>query len=316
MSLDLTSTVVSEIWLAYGLMGLKVLTAYLLVTCRLLGLFLLTPGFNSAALPLHLRCLLLLVMAGVITPNVSPDLHAPGPAAVERLAEAGVAPIRTASHEDLGSTGAIPVDRSARGKFRRTTVTGLLSRFVQLAGTELCLGLLLGLCANLIIQGCRMAGQLIDQQTGLGIVAVTAIDGDDGGSVTSELLFWLGTVMLFVLGGHLLLISTLLGTFRTIPVGSGELQVEWLSLISGLGQLAITLALQFSAPVLAIQVLAGIVLSHANILAPQYQNTATGSTIRVVLALAVLCCTITGLADRLLDLIPAGIQMAAAAWSP
>ncbi len=298
--------------LAYGLVLAGLLADYVLVACRLLGLLLVTPGFNSSALPLHLRCLLLIVTAAVITPNVSLTARtALQPREPHRQFTSTTDPaVRPVSHAELDPDDTTLVDGYEPAATYSGTFSALHSgiEFLRLAGCEVCLGLMLGICANLIVQAFRIAGQLIDQQTGWGIVSAASLDSDEAGSVTGELLFWMGTVMLFVLGGHLLLISTLLGTFQTFPPGGGNVDVELIPLLSQLVQQALSLALQLSAPVLAIQVLVGLILSHAGTVAPQFQHSGTGVVVRLVLATLVLLLTLSGVTDRMLEVIPASIQ--------
>lgn len=302
----------ADSWVAYGPLLAGLLADHILVACRLLGLLVALPGLNASALPLHLRCLLLIVTAAVITPNVSPQARTTFQKSEpqRQFVEASVRPVRPASHEELGPAHAISIDDAEWSASASPSFQVLASgiAFGRLAGCEACLGLLLGICANVIVQAFRMAGHLVDQQTGWGIVSATALDSEDSGTVTGELLFWMGTVMLFVMGGHLLLISTLLSTFHTFPPGHGDVTVDLIPVLSQLIQQSLSLALQLSAPVLAIQVLASLILSHAGTIAPQFQQSGTGTVVRVGLAALILLLTLSGMAERMLEAIPASIQ--------
>lgn len=308
----------SDPLLAYALILAGLLADHILVACRLLGLLMTIPGFNSASLPWHLKCLLLAVTAAVITPNVSQFAHSalrPGGAG-GRLARATEPAIRPASHAETDARDAVQIDGNASSGIRRSASLSVLTsglNFLVLAICEVCLGLILGLGANLILQGFRIAGQLIDQQTGWGLAAASVLDSDEAGSATGELFYWLGAVLLVVLGGHLLMISTLLETFRTFPPGSGSVSMELVPVLSQLVQLSLSLALQLSAPVLATQVLAGLILSHAGTIAPQFQSAGTAVVLRIVLATLVLLLTLSGMTERLMELIPSAIQTSVSA---
>ncbi|MES2788979.1 MAG: flagellar biosynthetic protein FliR [Planctomycetota bacterium] len=297
--------------LAYGLAMSGLLADYFLVGCRLLGLLVTLPGCNLSTVPWQLRCLLLVVMAGMITPNVSlsarPALRPAEPLSTQ-MAENSIRPV---VHEDRISIDTREVDRSSSlsRSLRTTNSPASILALIGLAASELCLGALLGIGASLIVQGFRMAGQLIDQQTGLGLVAASGIDGEDGGSAMGELLFWVGNLLLIVLGGHLLLVSTLLETFRTFPPGCGGAPLDLLPVSSQLIQRSLSLALQLSAPVLAIQILVGLVIVHASSVAPQFQNVGTSSILRIAIALGVLTLALTGTTERLIELIPETQQM-------
>lgn len=310
------NSLASDPTLAYGLILAGLLADHVLVACRLLGLLVTIPGFNSSSLPWHMKCLLLVVTAATLTPNVSPFARSalrPGETG-GRFAQASEPAVRLASHAEPDLGDAVQIDGSSSSSLRSTSLTMLSSglTFVVLAMCEVCLGLMLGLGAHLILQGFRIAGQMIDQQTGWGLIAAQSLDSDDGGTASGELFYWLGSVLLFALGGHLLLISALLDTFRTFPPGSGSVNVELIPVLSQLVQQSLSLALQLSAPVLATQVLAGLILSHAGTIAPQFQHAGTAVVLRMVLATLVLLLTLSGMTDRLIELIPAIIQT----WDP
>ena len=308
--------------LAYGLALAGLLSDHVLVACRLLGLLVTVPGCNPAALPWHVRCLLLVVLAGVITPNVSLSARAAlrptdgptdRPVVASRWADGTIQP---AAHSGQTPPHEIPNTIQTDGSetvrvrpFDKGLNLGTSVEFVGLAACEVGLGLLLGVGANLILQGFRMAGQLIDQQTGWGLTASSAIDGDDLGSIPGELFFWMGTVLLFVLGGHLLLVSTLLETFGQIPPGSGFATGDPLPVAFQLLQQSLSLALRLSAPVLAAHVLVSLIVSHAGAAAPAIQNAGTGTILRVAVALGVLLLALSGTTDRLIELIPTTLEL-------
>ena len=114
----------------------------------------------------------------------------------------------------------------------------------------------------------------------------------------------MGNLLLLVLGGHLLLVSTLLQTFRTFPPGCGSAPLELVPVALQLIQQSLGLALQLSAPVIAAQVLVGLIVAHASSAAPQFQNVGTASIVKIVVALGVLTLALTGTTERLIELIP------------
>ncbi len=272
-------------WLVYGFTFVTLLADYLLVGCRLLGLLVTLPACNPSSIPWHFRVLMVVVLAGMITPNVSLSARRVLNPAEQQFAM-------------------VQFENTDASSVRHETVTG----FLGLAAGEVCLGLLLGIGANLILQAFRMAGQLIDQQTGLGVAATSAVDGAGEGSAFGELLFWIGNLLLVVLGGHLLLVSTLLETFRAFPPGCGNAPVEILPVVLQLIQQSLSLALQLSAPVIAAQLLVGLIAAHATSVAPQFQNVGTGTILKVVVALSVLTLALTGTTERLMELIPGSQQ--------
>lgn len=299
---------------AYGLTILALMADYVLVGCRLLGLLVTLPGCNPAVIPWHLRCWLIIVVAGVITPNVSlaaRQLQAPALQSVDHT-------LQPVAHVTTDLPDGFPTDDrmiAQRSRVSGGNVLGTAAQFIGLGASEVCLGFLLGLGANLILQGIRMAGQLIDQQTGWGLMA-SGIDIDEGGTAIGELLFWIGNALFMVLSGHLLLISCLLETFHTWPPGCGQIPVDLLPTLEVWVRQSLTLALQISAPVLAAQVIAGVIVSHASSAAPQFQNSGVGTVLKIVIACSVILLAINGITDRLIELVPSTTQMALPASLP
>ncbi len=273
---------------AYGLTLIALLADHLLVGCRLLGLLVTVPGCNPSTIPWQLRALLLVVLAGIITPNVSLSAR-------KALQPDGRQFVMTQFEDGNADAGSV---RHGGDTPRNVGV------FLGLAVGELGLGFLLGIGANLILQGFRMAGQLIDQQTGLELASSSGLDGEDGGSVMGELLFWMGNLLLVLLGGHLLLMSTLLETFRAFPPGCGSAPLEMMPIAMQMIQQSLSLALQLSAPVIAVQILVGLIVAHASSVAPQFQGVATGNVLKIAVALGVLTLALTGATERLMELIP------------
>lgn len=285
MPSGLENSITDASWLAYGFTLIALMADHLLVGCRLVGLLVTLPGCNPSTVPWHLRALLVVVMAGMITPNVS--------LSARRVLNPVEQQFAMVEFQDTDASSV-----------RNVAAVDLFG----LAAGEVCLGLLLGIGANLILQGFRMAGQLVDQQTGLGLVSAAGIDGEEGGTIFGELLFWMGNLLLLLLGGHLLLVSTLLQTFRTFPPGCGSAPLELVPVAMQLIQQSLGLALQLSAPVIAAQVLVGLIVAHASSAAPQFQNVGTASIVKIVVALGVLTLALTGTTERLIELIPSTQQ--------
>lgn len=294
---------------AYGVTLLALLADHLLVGCRLLGLLVALPGCNPATIPWQLRAMLLVVMAGMITPNVSLSARGALRPAATTSASREIQPV---SHDRqlLQEKPAVELDSTSRSHSvpAARELTAIV-RFLGLGAGELCLGFLLGIGANLILQGFRMAGQLIDQQTGLGITSSAGIDGEEGGSAMGELLFWIGNLLLILLGGHLLLVSTLLETFRAFPPGCGAAPLDILPVAAELIQQSLSLALQLSAPVIAAQILVGLIVAHASSVAPQFQGVGTSAMLKVGIAMGVLALALSGTTERLIELIPGTQQI-------
>lgn len=285
-----------------GPLALRVFGDHLLVFCRILGLLVLIPAINAAALGWQFRAILLVTLAAIITPNVSTG--------VQSILNPGT--IQQVSREEpanLESDFAAGRNTSERDQATFATSNGTVASWIYKGLTELCLGLVLGAGANLVMQSFRMAGSLIEYQTGLSLGQTNSPEIEGGETGSGELLFGLGAVLFLIAGGHLLFISTLLGTFREFPVGFGSVSNELPELVASLVEQSLKVALQLAAPVLATQILASYCLAQAGNLAPQFNTTGISNPVRVVAAGIVLCFTLSGLSDRMLDLMPEFLEL-------
>jgi flagellar biosynthesis protein FliR len=280
-----------------GQIAFRLLADHLLVFCRLLGMLVLIPGLNTQALGWQLRATLLVTLAAIITPNVSTEVQA-----VFNSNQ-----IQQASREEPTFDGSdvIEPEGLASGE-NRPQLQGhrSFSDWVFACITELCLGLILGIGANLVLQSFRMAGTLLEQQTGMSLGATEAQDLEASETGSGALFFGLGAVLFLIAGGHLLCVSTLLDTFHDFPVGYGSRTSELPIVVAGLIEQSLKLALQLAAPLIATQILVSFCLSYAGSTAPHFNGTGVAVPIRIVTASVVLSLTFSGLSERLLDVIP------------
>ncbi|MDB5388799.1 MAG: FliR [Planctomycetaceae bacterium] len=282
--------------------AMRMLAEHLLVFCRLLGLLVLIPGISTAALGWQLRAVLLITLAAIITPNVS------------RQVQAVLDPdtIQQASREEFAIPDLNPAESgelAGQSASKQTVQGNSISELAHAALAELCLGLMLGCGANLVLQSFRMAGSVIEQQTGLSLGQTGGPESEDGETGSGSLMFVFGGVLFLVAGGHLLCISTLLDTFQEFPVGYGSIASEPAVIIANLVHQSLKLALQLASPIIATQLLVSYTLAHAGNLAPQFNTNAIASPVRIVSACIVLSLTLTGMTERILDTIPVMLQI-------
>lgn len=105
---------------------------------------------------------------------------------------------------------------------------------VLISGAQILTGLAMGFLMRLVFSAVEMGGNLIGQTMGLGFAQM--MDPANGVTVpvVSQFYTVLATLIFLVLNGHLILIETLVDSFRAIPValtsvGAGGLWVllEW-----------------------------------------------------------------------------------------
>jgi flagellar biosynthetic protein FliR len=92
-------------------------------------------------------------------------------------------------------------------------------------GNQLMIGLLMGLMLQIVTSAVLIAGQSISNATGLSMASM--IDPNIGNvPVISQFLLVLATLIFVGLGGHALLLSLIVESFTSLPIGKG-LVADW-----------------------------------------------------------------------------------------
>lgn len=290
---------------------------FTLVLFRLSGLMLVAPGFSHTAIPINVRLLLMTALAMVITPNLSrmtgegfrrldadrnsvlakeeiPDVLRPRIAAIRQVSGSD-------QDEDSGSIG----EREYRivTEFPRSVLD-----YVWIVTGELGLGLLLGLGAMTVLSCLQLAGQMIDQQTGLGLGEVFNPELNSSASMTGETLYMFGGVIFLIIGGQRMLLSSLLDTFQSFPVGQAFVSVEGVEFASELVHRSLVLALQVSAPLLATMTVISLAMGFLGHTVPQINILVFGFPIRMLAGLFVMSLAFSGIAEQITDAVPLAVD--------
>lgn len=298
-------------------LALQQFYAFLLVLIRLSGLMIVGPIFGQQLVPAHVRILLVLAAALLMTPTLS------------RQASLGF--VRLDADQDGRLTRAeIPPPLADRfeaallraGKTRDGSVTadefraplqvpaGVLD-FARGAVRELTLGFLLGLGVLIVLSALQLAGELIDQQSGLGLSEVFSPGFEMSASVSSQSLFLLGTAVFLVMepvGGHLLLIAALVETFQTLPVGEPFVVTPAIEFARDLVHQSLVLAVQLAAPMLATMSLVALATGYLGHSVPQVNVLVIGFALRALVNLLVLAVVVSGAARIVVDAVPQAID--------
>ena len=287
--------------------------AFVLVLIRMSGLMTIGPIFGQSLVPVNIRVLMVLCMTLLITPVL------PGHTRVgfERL--------------DVNGDGRLvreEVPQQLEGRFDELLASaqknenGFLTlrefdaplaippTILDLAWVgiaEFALGMVLGLGVLIILTGLQLAGELIDQQTGLALGEVANPGLDINSSMTGQYLFLFGLTVLLLMeptGIHLLMISALVDTFQTLPVGSAVVSVDAIDLLRDLVQQSLVLGIQVAAPLLATMSLVALTMGFLGHTVPQINVLVIGFPIRVITSLLILIITMSGTAAAITNAVP------------
>ena len=283
---------------------------FTLVLVRISGLMIIGPLFGQRAIPGSIRALLVLSTAILVTPLI--DLQSSkGAARLDVNQDGQISPaevpesLRDVIAEQLRISGrpanaALPVDAF---RLPQHSIRSVVS-YAAVAVNELSLGLVLGLGVLIVITGVQLAGELVDQQTGIALGDVFNPGFEMNGTATGQLMFMLATLVLLLVNGHVLMLLSLLETFQLLPLGGSHLNAATIQDVVLLLQPALILALQVAAPMLATMSLVALSMGFLGHTVPQINVLVVGFPVRALINITVLAFTLSGMCANLAGLVP------------
>ena len=152
-----------------------------------------------------------------------------------------------------------------------------------------------------------MAGSLIDQQIGMSLGNVFNPQFQTESSLSGEMLYQLGLVVFLIVGGHHLVISALIDTFQTMPVGYAWVSSGGIEFLSGLVHQSLVLAVQISAPMMGMMAVVGLAMGFLGHTIPQLNVLAVGFPVRTLIGLLLVGLAIPAITEALARIVPGGI---------
>lgn len=294
-------------------MALANFYAFSLVLVRMSGLMTIGPLFGQSVVPANLRVLLVVVMSLLITPALRNHadtgfhrLDADGSGSLSR--DEVPDPLQSRFDSLLGQAGRSDDEGLTADEFRGPLVLpSTILDYAWIAASELLLGLALGLGVFSVMSGLQLAGQLIDQQTGIGLGEIFDPDFDASGSIGGQALFLLGTtifLMLEPLNGHLMMVSALVETFQTLPVGEAAISPSVVDLLRDTVHLSLVLALRIAAPLLAVMSLLALTMGFLGHSVPQINVLVIGFAVRATVSLLLFSIAFSGVGTVITDTVP------------
>jgi flagellar biosynthetic protein FliR len=163
-----------------------------------------------------------------------------------------------------------------------------LLEYALMCVKELLFGLCMGFVANVFFNLVFTAGQIMDMQTGFGIVSVYDIQNSSQVPVIGNLLNVVLLIVFFCVNGHLKLIAILYATFSKIPVGNVLLSMDFVYALLEAFTLSFVLAVMVAMPVLAAGMILEIAMGVLIRSVPQMNMFVIGIPVKIVAGLAVL----------------------------
>ncbi len=289
--------------------------AFTLVVTRMSGMVIQGPMFGHPNIPLQVRVFLVLAMSLVITPVLigtnrqqtfqALDRNGDGELTVAESPQSLAAPVaklleRAHKNPEAGLT----VDEF----FLTFPVPESLFEYAWLILIEFALGIALGLGVSTIVAGLQMAGSLIDQQIGMSMGSVFNPEFQTDASLSGEMLNQLGLAVFLIAGGHHLMISALVDTFQTMPVGYAWVSVDVIELLNNFVHQSLVLAVQISAPIMAMMALVGLAMGFLGHTIPQLNVLVVGFPVRTLAGLFLMGLIFPAITEALARVLPGGIE--------
>lgn len=153
--------------------------------------------------------------------------------------------------------------------------------FFRLLG-EVGLGLTLGFIGTLLIAAIDLAGEMISMQVGFGIVSVIDPSTEDQVSIVSQFKMMVFTMVLLLVGGHLLLLGQLAGSFEAVPAGTVRFDGRLAAHLFVEAGRIFTMAVQIGAPVVVVLLLISGAMGIIARTIPQMNIFLVGFALRII----------------------------------
>lgn len=163
-----------------------------------------------------------------------------------------------------------------------------LWQLVGLATKEILVGFVIGLTFRFLFMGLKTGGAMLGYQLGLAMVSLP--DVDSSGQVSIIARFWvlLATLIFLAVDGHHAVISSLVDSYRAIPVGHVSLDMSVGQMILRYSVYVFVIAVKVAAPVTVTLFLVDVSLGSIAKMIPTMNVFFVGFPIKISVGLAVV----------------------------
>lgn len=186
-----------------------------------------------------------------------------------------------------------------------------LSAAGMLAGAQqLAIGIAIGFVVQLTFDALVMAGQTVAMTMGLGFA--TLVDPARGSTtpVLSQLMLIIGLLLFLSLDGHVLLIGTLVESFRWAPVGTDGITREGAWALAGWGGKIFEAGLLIALPAVVALLVINLAMGVVSRAAPQLNLFAVGFPVAMLFGFLVLLLSLPALQSVFTGLLGDAIEFA------
>lgn len=157
---------------------------------------------------------------------------------------------------------------------------------------ELMIGLILGFAMTIVFAAIQVGGQIMDLQTGFGLINVFNPALETQVPIFGFFFFLLGALYLLAVDGHHEMIRALAATFRVIPLGGFVVRPAMLREVSAMGSAMFYDGLIIAAPVAGAMMLAYVTMGLVGRVVPQINLFVVGFPITISVGLLIVALSI------------------------
>lgn len=166
---------------------------------------------------------------------------------------------------------------------------------------EVSIGLLLGFISRMVFYAADLAGNVVASELGLNLAAMLNPVSGQSSQAPGMILFFLAAVVMFTLDLHHWVLLGFERTYTVLPIGSGDLSPTLFEAVVQHTGRIFMVALQISAPVIAVSFVVTLVFAVLSRVVPQMNVFAESFSFRIVGGLLVFGFTLQLTAQHVLN---------------
>lgn len=174
---------------------------------------------------------------------------------------------------------------------------------------QIVIGLAMGMAMRIVFAAIEMAGEIIGMTMGLGFATFYDPQSAGHSSAISQFLALLMLMFYLAANFHLMLLSALVDSFTTMPIGAGHL-APGMELLVSWGGRVFSAGVQLSLPIVAALLINNIALGVLTRAAPQLNIFGIGFPVAIGVGFIMIALTLPYLATPIERLLQEGIDMA------
>jgi flagellar biosynthetic protein FliR len=171
--------------------------------------------------------------------------------------------------------------------------TSLIAVTVAVAG-EMTVGLLIGMLLAAVFAGIQLGAHMVSQQMGLSLATIYSPGFEDQSTIMEQVAFWIALVIFLSIGGHRQIISAIVYSYKTVPMGGGGIAPDiMLSSLCGAMDASFHAAIRIAMPALVAFFVATLTAGLMSRSMPQMNLMTMGISINLVVGFAMVSLGLT-----------------------